>query len=98
MITINATVYVKPEEVQQYLKLSEALIRGTQNEQGNLRYDMYESLEAKGEFVFVEQYVDQDALDAHHAATHFASFLDAVTPLLSKDMEVAVFRELPAAE
>ncbi|GKT04036.1 putative quinol monooxygenase [Furfurilactobacillus entadae] len=98
MITINATVYVKPTDVDAYLMFTDALIAGTQSEPGNLRYDMYQSVEHAGEFVFIEQYADQVALDAHHAATHFTDFLAQVTPLLSHDMDVKVFRELPTAE
>lgn len=98
MITINATVFVKENSIEEYKELSEKLIRGTQAEVGNLRYDMYQSVKRPGEFMFVEQYMDQNALDTHHSAEHFTQFLASVEKLLSKDMDVKVFRELPKAE
>lgn len=98
MITINATVYVNENDLDTYKILTDKLISGTHNEEGNLRYDMYESTERPTEFVFVEQYIDQDALDAHHAAKHFTIFLDDVAPLLSKDMDVNIFLETPKSE
>lgn len=98
MITINATVYVKNSEIEKYKSLTEGLISGTHNEVGNLRYDMYQSIERPNEFVFIEQYQNQDALDSHHAAKHFTSFLTKVDPLLDRDMDVKVFRENPKSE
>ncbi|GEK28607.1 putative quinol monooxygenase [Furfurilactobacillus siliginis] len=95
MITINATVFVKESAVQEYLKLAKQLIDGTRTEGGNLRYDMYQSVEQAGTFMFVEQYVDQAGLDAHHEAVHFTTFLKDVDPLLNGEMDVKVFRELP---
>ena len=98
MITINATVYVKKGAIEEYKALTDVLIEGTQNESGNLRYDMYQSTERPTEFVFIEQYNDQIALDTHHNADHFTSFLKKVAPFLSKDMVVSVFREAPKSE
>ncbi|HAT55591.1 MAG TPA: hypothetical protein DCW31_10235 [Lactobacillus sp.] len=98
MITINATVYVKDDKISNYGELAQTLIAGTHNEPGNLRYDMYQSTERPGEFVFIEQYANQAALDAHHVATHFTSFLKRVEPLMAKEMTVVVFREMPTTE
>lgn len=98
MITINATVYVNKDAIKEYKALTNVLIPGTQNELGNLRYDMYQSIEQPTEFVFIEQYADQAALDAHHNADHFTSFLKNVAPFLSKDMDVSVFHEVPKSE
>ena len=98
MITINATVYVKENQLKAYDELAQTLIRGTRNERGNLRYDMYQSMERPGEFIFIEQYANQAALDAHHEADHFTTFLKMVEPLLAKEMDVAVFRALPEKE
>lgn len=98
MITINATVFVKKDSISAYKEIVEKLISETQNESGNLRYDMYQSVARPGEFIFIEQYINQNALDAHHSAGHFTSFLKNVDPLLSKDMDVNVFREIPKAE
>lgn len=95
MITINATVFVKDTAIQEYLTLARTLINGTRTEAGNLRYDMYQSVEQPGTFMFVEQYVDQAGLDAHHVAAHFTTFLMNVESLLSGEMDVKVFRELP---
>lgn len=60
-------------------------------EAGCLRFDYFESVEEPGRLVFVEEWADQAALDAHFAATNFSEFMAAFLPCLDGEPEIRVF-------
>lgn len=60
----------------------------TREEEGCLRYDVFESAVAPGTFVTVEEWTDQSALDQHLTSTHIAAALTAVDGALTSAPEI----------
>ena len=53
------------------------LVGHTRQEEGCLKYELFESQATPGTFVTIEEWTGQDALDAHMASPHIASALAA---------------------
>lgn len=64
-------------------------LRGhTRNEDGCLRYDLFESAATPGTFVTVEEWSSQEALDAHLASPHIAAALAATADALTTPPDI----------
>lgn len=66
MKIINATFFIKEDKREDFLKDVLPLVEATRLEKGCLYYHLYESVENKNEFVMVENWEDQEAIDGHN--------------------------------
>ncbi len=85
MIVLNAFIDVKPECVDAFLALTKPLIAGSQQEIGNSMYVFYQN---NAQFVVVEYWQDQAALDAHRTMPHYVTFVSQVGDLLAAPWRV----------
>jgi quinol monooxygenase YgiN len=69
----------KREELKTAL---EALIEPTRQEDGCVNYDLHQGVEDPDFFTFYENWVSDEKLDAHLAATHLADFAAKIGNLL----------------
>lgn len=74
-IALFATLSPLPEHREVVLQALEALVQGTRNEPGNLRYDLYAGED--GSLQLHELYRNQAAIDAHRASPHYLAFREA---------------------
>ncbi|AOA58105.1 putative quinol monooxygenase [Acinetobacter larvae] len=71
MLKLIAEDFIAPDKIQQVLPLYDELVRQTKLEAGCIAYDLYHDLRDQGHFVFIEEWQDRAALDAHVASEHF---------------------------
>ncbi len=88
---IAAKIYIKPEKVNEFTKMFQAMIDSTLKEPGCTGYQLYQSPYEKTSFLVYENYKNQAAIDAHFAAPYFKSFGDKVGPLTSKPTEIVIY-------
>ena len=75
MIEVHVNYYFKNNEDRDkfYKEAGDAgIISASRNEAGNIRYDYYIPMDADAKIYLLEQWRDQEALDFHCAAEHFA--------------------------
>jgi quinol monooxygenase YgiN len=82
MIVVVGRVRSDPARRDELLRVGQAVARASRAEEGCLSYRMYEDTEASNEFVFVEEWESQEALDRHFATPHIAEFMAAVPSTL----------------
>ncbi|MCW2485545.1 antibiotic biosynthesis monooxygenase [Candidatus Symbiopectobacterium sp. NZEC127] len=70
-LRIVATIQAKPEHVDAVAQAVKKVVAPSRAEAGNLQYDLHESLEAPGTFVFFERWASRDVLTEHEATPHF---------------------------
>lgn len=85
MITILATFAVKPECAASFKELAAVCIAASREEDGNVDYHFYGSMNDSSKFFFVEVWRDKAAIEAHNDSAHFKAFVQAFTSLLAKD-------------
>lgn len=71
MLKVIAEDFIKPESVDTVLPLYRELIAATRQEPLCIAYDLYRDEKDPGHFIFIEQWPDRAALDAHCASEHF---------------------------
>ncbi len=65
-----------------------------EQEQGCLMYIPHAAADNPAEIIFIEKYVDQDALDAHSQSPHFKHFREATKDLVAERFPLQFLKEL----
>ncbi|WP_404680497.1 putative quinol monooxygenase [Raoultella terrigena] len=71
MLKVIAEDFIKLECVATVLPLYRELVAATRLEPLCIAYDLYTDEKAPGHFIFIEEWPDHAALDAHCASEHF---------------------------
>ncbi|MND90737.1 Antibiotic biosynthesis monooxygenase [compost metagenome] len=71
MLKVIAEDFMQPEAVEIVLPLYRELVEATRREPLCIAYDLYVDENDTGHFIFVEEWPDRAALDAHCASEHF---------------------------
>jgi len=64
-------VHVKPERVREFIDSMRANHEASVREQGNIRFDVLQSVEDPTRFILHEWYVDEAAAQAHKETAHY---------------------------
>ena len=84
MIVLLAKSIVQEGKQQEFITVAEKLVKATREEPGCVYYDLVQENETT--FLFVEKYVDEEAVEYHKNSIHFQTFV----PMLN------AFREGPS--
>jgi quinol monooxygenase YgiN len=91
MIIIHAYFKVDPKKRDEFLEQAQRVTVSTQAEEGNISYTFYENPEKKGEFVLLEKYRDQTAVQQHEETTAFKVFVSQLSNYLVEPLIVELF-------
>ena len=70
----------------------EGLIEPSRAEPGNISYELLASLDDDRNFTFVEEYENDDALDAHFKTSHIGAALGRLPELLDGELDLRKYR------
>ena len=94
-VTVVATMKAKPESVDAVRDACKQAIEAVHSEPG---CDLYSLHEADGTFVFVEQWVDADALQAHSQAPAIGALFGAIGELLDGAADIKMLQPVVAGD
>ncbi|MCE5090251.1 antibiotic biosynthesis monooxygenase [Staphylococcus devriesei] len=90
MIIINAKLKVNEAYREEYLELMKGLVDNARQEEGNTFYSHYEDVSERNTFVVVENYKDQEAVEAHNHSEHFKVFSENIGKYITEQPEIDV--------
>jgi len=82
MHMIIVRLEVKPERVDDFLRLVSFNVSQSRKESGNLRFDVVRSVDNPALFRLYEVYRDEAAVRAHQATAHYAKWRAEIEGLL----------------
>jgi quinol monooxygenase YgiN len=88
MIIVLAGMKVKESKIDDFLKVTESLIKNTRLEEGNIDYNLYLDTEKDNKYMMIEKWENDEYLDKHFQAVHFKNFVDESTKFLAEDMVI----------
>lgn len=74
MIVISGLVEVAPHAVDDFAAISRELVEATRREPGCVDYRFARSIEVPERFEIFEEFVDQEAFEAHARADHYRAW------------------------
>lgn len=90
---IVAKFKVKESKINLFESLAKPLIEETNKEEGCLEYQLYKNNTENNEYLFFEQYKNQEAINRHSSSQHFKSFITGIDGLLSEEIDIKILNE-----
>lgn len=87
---IVAHVSVKPEKVKAFTEAAKEIIEKSNKEAGCKSYQLYQDPYNNTKFVFVEEYKNQAAIDAHFASEYFKAFGPKITEMVQEPAKIKI--------
>lgn len=81
MLIVSGTVSVDPADHDRMVELVRPLVAATRAEEGNLSYGFYPDPDQPGSFRVYEEWDSADAMGAHMASEHMATFMSGMGEL-----------------
>lgn len=88
---IVAQLSIKKEKLADFLSLADIMVENTNNEPGCICYKLMQGVKDDGDFIFYEEYNNQEAIAFHNASEHFKTFGEAIANMLVKAPLVDVY-------
>lgn len=93
-LVVIAEGKAKPGKEDDLRSRLHALLAPTRAEEGCIQYDLHESLDEPGRFVFFERWTSREALDQHLKTRHLTEFFGYVDELVDGGMGIRFFRKV----
>jgi quinol monooxygenase YgiN len=87
---IVAKLNVKPEKVKAFTEAAKEIIEKSNKEPGCKSYQLYQDPYDNTKFVFVEEYKNQAAVDAHFASDYFKAFGPKISDLVAEPAKIKI--------
>lgn len=97
MLKVIAQDFIRPEAVEIVLPLYRELVEKTRQEPLCIAYDLFIDQKDSGHFVFIEEWPDRTALDAHCRTEHFTRLVPLINAHQRQDPTFILMDALPSA-
>ena len=84
MLVVHVQVHIKPEFIDAFKQATLANARESVREPGVARFDVVQQQDDPTRFVLVEAYRNVEANAAHKDTKHYATWRDAVAPMMAE--------------
>jgi quinol monooxygenase YgiN len=88
MIVVVGRVQTDAEKRDALIGVGETVAAASREEAGCISYRLYEDTQRPNEFVFVEEWADQEALQRHFATAHVREFMQAIPATITAPPDV----------
>lgn len=85
MLKLIAEDFIQVDKIDLVLPLYQELVEKTKQEAGCIAYDLYHDLRNIGHFVFIEEWIDRAALDAHVQSAHFQRLVPLIDQYIRQE-------------
>lgn len=92
-VTFMAIAKIKPENVDQFKDIVDGILSTMRAQEGNIRYDYFQSLENPTEFYFVEEWQDGQSMKHHMQSEAVGSFFGKAGPLFVEGFPKIIISE-----
>jgi quinol monooxygenase YgiN len=82
VIVVVGRVQTDADRRDALIQVGQAVARASREEQGCISYRVYQDTELENEFVFVEEWENDEALQRHFATSHIREFMQAIPPTI----------------
>lgn len=87
MIITTVTVYVKPENINDFIEASTENHQASIKEPGNMRFDVLQSMTDPTRFLLYEAYESEEAAAAHKKTEHYLKWKKRVDSCMARTRE-----------
>lgn len=85
---VLARVVALPEKIGEVESILRILVRETRREAGCVQYELLQNRDNPAEFVFIEEWANDSAIDAHFATAHMQAAFSKAAHLLASAPDI----------
>ncbi len=89
MIVVVGRVRTDADKRAELMRIAQAVVTASRRDEGCISYRFYENTEIANDFVFIEEWDSDGALQQHFATRHIAEFMRAVPAALVAPPDVS---------
>lgn len=90
-IHIVARLVARPDSIEALRPLLLGMLEPTRKEAGCIRYELINNRANPAEFLFVEEWASQEAINAHMETPHLQGLVVNASPLLAVPLDVQFY-------
>ncbi|NML26214.1 putative quinol monooxygenase [Zoogloea dura] len=90
-IHIVARLVARPDSIEALRPLLLGMLEPTRQEAGCIRYELINNKADAAEFLFVEEWASQEAINAHMETPHLKGLVVNSAPLLAEPLDVRFY-------
>jgi autoinducer 2-degrading protein len=94
MIIVHVSIHVKPDVVQQFIAATQENARHSVNEPGIAQFELIQQADDPTRFLLIEVYRTADDPAKHKETPHYATWRDAVAPMMAEPRSSVRYRAL----
>ncbi len=94
MLIVHVSVHVNDDAVETFIAASRTNAAASLEEPGVARFDVVQAIDDPTRFVLVEAYRSDEAAAAHKGTAHYATWRDAVAPLMAEPRSSVRYRDV----
>ena len=84
MYVVCVTIFVKPENVNDFIEASKENARNTRNEPGNIRFDIAQAVDEPDKFFLYEVYTSEEEFKNHQQTEHYFKWRETVADWMAQ--------------
>lgn len=85
MLKVIAEDFIKKEYLEVVAPMYAELVAATKKEPGCIEYNLFVDEDDEGHFIFIEEWINHQALDAHCASEHFTRLVPLINQYQCKE-------------
>ena len=93
-VRVVARVIAKTDKASQVKTILKTLMEYSQREAGCLQYDVLQNWDDQRDFTTLEEWIDQQFLDAHFQTPHFKNAIAQLNGLLQDEPDVRFYQPI----
>jgi quinol monooxygenase YgiN len=94
MIAVIAKLPIQPGKKEEALEAVKKLMTQVAKEEGTLSYTLNIEKNSPDTLVFIERYLDMNALTVHSSSLHFKEFMEKAMSFAAGQPEITVLKEI----
>lgn len=92
MIVVHATFDIKKGYLDKIIEMARECLEKTPLEEGNLKYTLLKGIGDETTLMYVEEWADEEAFQAHLNMPYYRAFVEARAPYFNAPVKVKKFR------
>ncbi|MCW5960544.1 MAG: antibiotic biosynthesis monooxygenase [Pyrinomonadaceae bacterium] len=93
-IVLIARLKVKDDKVEELKSAALKIVRDSRDEEGNLNYDVHQSIEDETVFFWHETWKNRAAIDEHFSTPFFQEFFQVVSGIAAEPPQINLTKKL----
>jgi len=91
-LRVVAHLIARSDRIDETLDVLKGLIEPTRAETGCIRYELHRNMSKPADLTFIEEWTDDDALDAHLVSEHLTAAQVKLAELLAEPADIRRYR------